>query len=117
MTETATEPNPGTESVTHTGRAPAPASAGWHQLPLVNLLPPEIIEGRRFARTRRFLIAGLVGSLLVGAAGTVIEQRSVDSARGELDRATSQVASLQLQQQKYRAVPALSAQIEAASAA
>lgn len=121
MSRMATQPEAGAEpgaGPDTEARPTAPADpVGWHQLPVVNLLPAEIIEGRRFARARKVLAGVLVTTVLVGAGGVVAEQRSVSSAQAELDEATSDVASLQQQQLKYRAVPALSAQIAAATAA
>ena len=99
--------------------APAPvvAPVGWAQVPRVNLMPPEFLEERRFRRTRRLLVAGVLGVVLIAAAGVVVTTRSVTSARDRLDTATAQVANLQAEETKYQAVPALSAQIDAATKA
>lgn len=117
MSATATDPNAGVEADAAKAPAAPAATVGWHQIPLVNLLPPEIIEGRRFRRTRKVLAGVLAGTVLLGALGAVVVQRSVDSARDRLSEATSEVSSLKQQQLKYSAVPALSAQIQAAGAA
>ena len=86
-------------------------------MPKVNLLPSEIVDGRRLARLKRVL--GLVVvAVAVGCAGAVIwSQAGVASAQEELDAAQARAATLHAQQAKYAAVPRLTGLIDDATTA
>src|SRR5690242_19946726 len=83
-------------------------------LPRVNLLPPEIAEGRRLRRIQLGLggavlgAVGVVALLYVGAVG------GVSSAQSDLDAATAKHSALQAQTAKYREVTAVYARAAAA---
>jgi Tfp pilus assembly protein PilN len=89
-------------------------TSGSVTLPRVNLLPPEIAEGRAFRRIQMGLgcavlaAVGVVGMLYVSAA------QGVSSARSDLATATKQNAQLQLDTAKYNDVTAVYARANAA---
>jgi Tfp pilus assembly protein PilN len=83
-------------------------------LPHVNLLPPEIAEGRRFRR----LQVGL-GAVVVVAAGVVVALYSaaaaqVGEAEAELAESRAQNATLQAKAAEYAHVPQTYAEVDAA---
>jgi Tfp pilus assembly protein PilN len=94
-----------------------PIRIPWATVPRVNLLPVEILEGRRFRRTQILLGAAIVGTLLVGAGGTYWAQRSVSDAKSQLLSSQATVADLQTEQNRYAAVPQVVAQVDAAHTA
>jgi Tfp pilus assembly protein PilN len=103
------------------GAAPAPTSTStrvdWAPVPKVNLLPPEIVEGRRLARLKRVL-GGLVVVAVAGCAGAVVwAQAGVASAQGELQAAETRAATLQTQQAKYAKVPRITSLIDTTTTA
>ncbi len=89
---------------------------GYAVLPRVNLLPPEIEEGRRFRRIQYglggalALTVGAVALLYVAAAG------SVTTANTELDAASAQNTQLRGEAAKYSDVTAVYARATAAEA-
>jgi Tfp pilus assembly protein PilN len=92
------------------------AEVSLSSLPRVNLLPPEIAEGRRMRRIQVGLggavlgAVGIVALLYVGATG------SVSSAQSDLDAANARHSTLQAQTAKYRDVTAVYGQAAAAQA-
>jgi Tfp pilus assembly protein PilN len=111
MTEQAVEETQKTE-------APAgPIRVSWAGIPKVNLLPLAILEGRRFRKTQGVLGGVVLGAVLVAGAAVLWAQGQVSSAQDDLDKANAQVTSLQAEQRKYDAVPALVSQVEAATQA
>jgi Tfp pilus assembly protein PilN len=89
----------------------------WAPVPKVNLLPPEVLEARRFARTQRVL-AGVVGLTVVVAAASVgWAQSGVGSARAALEATEARTAGLQAEQTRYADVPRLLSQVSAAELA
>jgi Tfp pilus assembly protein PilN len=99
-----------TETVTRT-------RVEWAPVPKVNLLPPEILESRRFARTQRLLACAVAGTVLLGAAGVVWAQAGVTSAQEELEVTRAETAVLTAQQAKYADVPRILEQVRVAHAA
>jgi len=100
--------------------APAAAAApptGWATVPRVNLLPPEILEARGFARTQRLLVAGVVAVILLAGAGTWWASTGVSAAQAKLDVAQTESSRLQAEKAKYVAVPQVNAQVDAAELA
>jgi Tfp pilus assembly protein PilN len=97
--------------------APGPIRIAWAMIPQVNLLPIEILEGRRFRRTQVILGTAVIGSLLVGGAGTFLAQRSINDANDQLTTSHARVTSLQQEQTRYVAVPQVIAQVNSAKAA
>jgi hypothetical protein len=76
-----------------TSAAPAPDAEAdtvtrtrvdWAPVPRVNLLPPEILESRRFARTQRLLGGAVAGTVLLAGAGVLWAQLQVGSAQEAL---------------------------------
>jgi Tfp pilus assembly protein PilN len=101
--------------------APAPtgtsARVDWAPVPKVNLLPPEIVDGRRLARLKRTL-GGVLVLAVAGCAGAVVwAQAGVSAAQDEVDLAQSRASVLQGQQAKYAEVPRLTALIDTATTA
>jgi hypothetical protein len=101
--------------------APAPSSTStrvdWAPVPKVNLLPPEIVEGRRLARLKRVL-GGVLVVAAAGCAGAVVwAQAGVSSAQDEVDAAQARATTLQAQQAKYAEVPRVTGLIDTATTA
>lgn len=86
----------------------------WAPVPRVNLLPPEILESRRFARTQRLLGTAVAGTLVVSCAAVAWSQVGVTNAREELEVVQVRTVALQAQEARYADVPALLAQVAAA---
>jgi Tfp pilus assembly protein PilN len=97
--------------------AVAPVRVAWAPVPKVNLLPMEIVEGRRFRRTQLILGGTVAATVLVGVAGVLWAQSGISDANDRLTSAQSTVSTLQAQQVKYAAAPKVIAQVEAAEAA
>lgn len=84
------------------------------RLPRVNLLPPEILQGRRLRRTKVGLAAGLV--VVVGAIGGAYATQvsAKNHAQDDLSSAQARGARLQAEQAKYADVPRTLAAIDQA---
>lgn len=80
--------------------------AGSLLLPRVNLLPPEIAEGRRFRRVQMGLGGGVVAAVGVVALLYVSACGSVSTANEQVDAAGAQQRTLQSQTAQYRDVAA-----------
>ena len=89
---------------------------GLVTLPRVNLLPPEIEEGKRFRRIQVGLGAGVLAAVGVVAVGVVLASASVSSANEELEAASAEGSRLQAETAKYADVTAVYAQSAAAQA-
>jgi Tfp pilus assembly protein PilN len=89
----------------------------WAPVPRVNLLPPEIIEGRRFRGTQVRLAAVVACVVLggVGAAGWA--QYQVSLARAEQAVVQARTAQLQSEAASYAEVPKVLAEVDAATGA
>jgi Tfp pilus assembly protein PilN len=109
--------------VTAPGGAPGPSDAvatarvDWAPVPKVNLLPPEIVEGRRLTRLRKVLGGGVLVVVASCAGAAVWAQAGVSSAQEELDAAHARGAILQSEQAKYAQVPRILGLIDDAAAA
>ncbi|PPK96002.1 Tfp pilus assembly protein PilN [Kineococcus xinjiangensis] len=79
----------------------------------VDLLPPEIEEGRRFNRLRAGLALGLVGVLGIAGAAYAITLGHVDRAGEALAAEQARTSTLQAEQAKYAEVPKILSEIEA----
>ncbi len=107
-----------------TNQVPAPRQAPevdtslgqveWASVPLVNLLPAEITEGRRLRRLQWVLATGVLGAVALACAGTYWAQTGVDSANSELVDVKSRTASLQAEANRYAQAPMVLAQVESA---
>jgi hypothetical protein len=94
-----------------------PVRVSWAPIPMVNLMPLEVLEKRRFRRTRFALAGAVFVSVVLGVLGMLSAQRSVSDANDELAAAQSHVTALQMQAAKYAAVPKVTDELTAATAA
>jgi Tfp pilus assembly protein PilN len=88
-----------------------------YTLPRVNLLPPEILETRRFQRTQKALGLCVVGVLVAVGGAYVLSQQKADAAAEELAIAQAETTRLETEQAKYAEVPRVIAQVDAAKEA
>jgi Tfp pilus assembly protein PilN len=93
-----------------------PVRTGTANLPRVNLLPPEIEEARKFRKVQAGLGAGVFASLLVVAGLFVLATNQVNDANDQLDASKATGTQLQAQADKYKTVPLVYAQVDAAEA-
>jgi Tfp pilus assembly protein PilN len=105
----------------HSGPVGAPATTStrvdWAPVPRVNLLPPEIVEGRRLARLKRVLGGTLVAVVAGCACAVVWAQLGVSSAQDDLDAAEARGTALQAQQAQYSQVPRITDLIDTTTTA
>jgi Tfp pilus assembly protein PilN len=85
-------------------------------LPRVNLLPPEIAEGRRVRRIQVGLGGAVLGAVGIVALLYVAASSSVSSAQSDVDAATANNTRLQAETAKYRDVTAVYDRAAAAQA-
>jgi Tfp pilus assembly protein PilN len=69
-----------------------------------DLLPPEIIEGRRARHARWIVLGALLAVLALLAGWYIYATLQVQRANGDLNEATTQVATLQQSQSRYQEV-------------
>jgi hypothetical protein len=69
-----------------------------------DLLPPEIIEGRRARHARWIVLGALLAVLALLAGWYIYATLQVQRANGDLNEATTQVATLQQSQSQYQDV-------------
>ncbi len=89
----------------------------WASVPRVNLLPPEIIEARRFRRTQVKLAAVVAGVVLAGVGATFWSQHQVSVARAEHLVVQARTDELRTEAGSYAEVPRVLAQVDAATTA
>jgi Tfp pilus assembly protein PilN len=77
----------------------------WASVPKVNLLPPEILAGRRFRVLRRRLGLTVLGVLGLAGCGVFWAQAGVSSAQTGYHTAQARGIALQHQQAPYARVP------------
>jgi outer membrane murein-binding lipoprotein Lpp len=94
----------------------APIRVEWVPVPRVNLLPPEVLEGRRFRRAQYVMGAAVLSTLVVVGGAVFWAQQGVQDAQAELDGVQARVRTLQAEQARYVAVPKLIAQVEGVQA-
>lgn len=94
-----------------------PIRVAWAPVPKVNLLPIEILEGRRFRRTQALLGGAVLGAVLLAAGGTFWAQQGINDANDELTSSQARVSSLTAEQARYATVPQVIAEVEAANTA
>jgi Tfp pilus assembly protein PilN len=87
------------------------------RVPRVNLLPPEIVEGRRLRRTKGVLAGSLVAVIAALGGVYALQLQTSHRAQNDLDEAQTRGVHLKAQQQKYADVPATIAAIDAAETA
>ncbi len=78
-----------------------------HPVARVDLLPPEVLARRRFARVRIGLGAGVAATVLACVGATVWAAADAGSAEGELSREQARTVDLETEASQYNAVPAL----------
>jgi Tfp pilus assembly protein PilN len=83
----------------------------------VNLLPPEILEGRRFRRVQVLLGLAVLACIALAGAATWWAHTTVTDAQADLDAAQARVTTLQRKQAQYAEVPKITAEVDAATAA
>jgi Tfp pilus assembly protein PilN len=93
------------------------ARVDWAPVPKVNLLPPEILEGRQFARRQKLLGCAVVAAVAAAGAGVFYAQGQVSNAQDELALEQGRTTTLQTEKAKYDAVPLVLAQVDAAKTA
>jgi Tfp pilus assembly protein PilN len=93
------------------------ARVDWAPVPRVNLLPPEIVEGRQFARRQKLLGCAIVATLAAAGAGVFYAQGQVTAAQDELALEQGRTTTLQAEKGKYDEVPRVLAQVDAAKTA
>jgi len=98
-------------------RSPVPVRVAWASVPRVNLLPIEILEGRRFHRTQAVLGSAILITALVAAGITFWAQQGVNDANKSLHTSQAKVSALQAEQAKYAMVPKVIAEVNAANTA
>jgi len=95
----------------------APLTEPSYTVPRVNLLPPEILENRRFARTRRLLALAVVGTLAAVGGLYYLAVERADTAAADLAVVQAETTRLKAEEAKYAEVPRVIAQVDAAEAA
>jgi len=89
----------------------------WAPVPRVDLLPPEINEGRNFRRLQRRLAAAVVLTVVVAGAAVAWSQQGVSGAQGGLDQIQVSTQALKAQSARYAMVPRQLAALDTARAA
>jgi hypothetical protein len=111
LTASAQPPAAGPADAVATGRVE------WAPVPRVNLLPPEIVEGRRLIRLKK-LLGGALVVVVAGCAGAVVwAEVGVSSAQREVDAAQARAATLRSTEATYAQVPRILGLIDAATTA
>jgi len=88
-----------------------------YPLARVDLLPPEIIAGRKFARARGWMVVAVVGTVgLTGAAFFVADARA-DEAATQLAATQARTTELDAEAAQYDDVPATLAAVDRAETA
>lgn len=85
------------------------------ELPRVNLLPPEIEEAAKLAKTKKSLVAVIIAVLALLVLGFFWANSKVSSAQQGLDAAQAEGQTLAAQQAQYAQVPAVDAQLATAA--
>ncbi|MGF1647487.1 MAG: hypothetical protein ACFCVF_11305 [Kineosporiaceae bacterium] len=88
--------------------------AGLHPVARVDLMPPEVLQRRRFRRARRLMALGTAGTALVAAAVAVTSWQSAVTAREELAGEQDRTRQLQSEAARFAEVPAVLGSIERA---
>jgi len=90
-----------------------PLRAGYaSEVPQVDLLPPEIVDARRFRLLQRQLAAAVVAVALLCGLGAVWAEAGVASARNDLATVQAGTTGLRREQARYAGVPAALADLD-----
>lgn len=90
---------------------------GEYPLARVNLLPPEILDGRRLKRAQGFMAAGVVGVVAVLGGGYYLAQADSAKAAQELVVEQQRTTVLQAEAAQFAQVPAILASVDRAETA
>lgn len=93
------------------------ARVDWAPVPKVNLLPPEIVEGRQFGRRKKLLGCVIVATLAAAGAGVFYAEGQVSAAQDDLTLEQGRTGTLQAEKAKYDEVPRVLAQVDSAKLA
>lgn len=93
------------------------ARVDWAPVPRVNLMPPEVLERRRFRKVQGRLIVVIVLVLLVIAGATTWSQLQVEKARDDLAATENNTSELKREQSQYAQVPLVMASVDQAKSA
>lgn len=83
----------------------------------VDLLPPEILADRRFARARGWMVVSVVGTVLLTGGAYALAANDADQAAAELAVEQARTAELNEEAAQYAAVPAILASVDRAETA
>lgn len=98
-------------------QAPGVTRVEWAPVPRVNLLPPEVLDARRFKSVQWRLALVVVLVAAIGAGAVVWSQSQVTVARQELAGTRARTGELQVQEARYADVPRTLAAVAAAKTA
>lgn len=90
---------------------------GEYPVARVNLLPPEIIEGRRFKRAQGGMALAVVASVALVGGGYLLAQADTTRAQEELATEQALTAALQAEAAEFAEVPAILASVDRAETA
>ena len=79
--------------------------------PQVDLLPPEVRQGRKLGQTKRLLVLGVLVVLLIGALGWVYSFKTLKDAQQELADAQARTEQLTAEQATYAEVPQIQSEL------
>ena len=88
----------------------APTTSIW---PQVDLLPPEVRQGRKLKRTKQLLAVALLAIVLLAVVGWVFAKFTLVAANREVADAQADTDKLTSEQAKYAGVPRIQSQLTA----
>lgn len=106
--------NPGTD--TQTTRTSVPLTSEY-PIPRVDLLPPEVLAGRRFRKARGWMALSVVGTVLLTGGVYALAANDADAAAEELALEQARTTTLNAEAAQYAAVPAILASVDRAESA
>lgn len=100
----------------------APAAGGglrvdWAPVPKVNLLPPEILDGRRFRGVQKMLAGAVLVTVTAAGLAFAWSLHGVQVAQADLDLTRARTAQLRTEEAKYADVPRVLSRVEQAKTA
>lgn len=100
-----------------TGHETVVPLTGEYPVARVNLLPPEIIEGRALKRAQRWMALSVVGVVAAAGGGYYLAQADAAEAAEELAAERARTAVLQEEAAQFAQVPAILASVDRAETA
>lgn len=88
----------------------APTTSVW---PQVDLLPPEVRQGRKLKRTKQLLAVALLAIVLLAVVGWVFAKFTLVAANRDVAAAQADTDKLTAEQAKYAGVPQIQSQLTA----